>query len=71
MRWLVVYWTIGCLIAGGGMAGMVTACPHSDLDLDPKTIVLVAATWPASLAMALTLPSGHVFPPPKCQARTE
>jgi hypothetical protein len=65
MQWLLGYWVIGCLIAGTGMAGLLKECPGT-ANVRATDVLVVVATWPATLAIAFTVPTGHVFAPPKC-----
>jgi hypothetical protein len=44
MRAVLIYWVIGCLIAGLGVGWHHNRCPADDIRL--KTVALLAATWP-------------------------
>jgi hypothetical protein len=62
MRGLLLYWIMGCLIAGGAFGAQLKRCPGNEID--PFVLVAAVAVWPALFTAALIAPKMEL---PKCK----
>lgn len=60
MKWLWIYWSVGCLLTGWATASMIEKCPMDDVS--PTRLGATAAVWPILVTAAFILPRNVVLP---------
>lgn len=51
MKAILIYWIVGCLLAGGAIAHQRNICPL-DPKIETKDILIMVAVWPMGLSLA-------------------
>lgn len=54
MRYVLIYWVIGCIAVGSGLASRISKCP--DAKYEPTWVAASVSIWPAILWLSLLTP---------------
>lgn len=69
MRYLLLYWCIGCLLVGLGLGANLGECPNDEHPATSQHLI-AAAMWPMFITAAMSLPRGTQLTRKCASART-